>query len=93
MRCYIISLPQSVTILRNALRNALHKITRYSGQLCQELNLQSFCFAQGTGKMKYILLGTVLLMVALCEAHLCLFNPRQRGTMNGINAAGESTIR
>lgn len=40
--------------------------------------------------MKYILLGTVLLMVALCEAHLCLFNPRQRGTMNGINTAGSN---
>ena len=40
--------------------------------------------------VKHILLGTVLLLVTLCEAHICLFNPRQRGTMNGINAAGEA---
>ncbi|XP_065897850.1 uncharacterized protein [Dysidea avara] len=38
--------------------------------------------------MKYILFGIVVLTVALCEAHLCLLNPHQRGTMNGINTAG-----
>lgn len=39
--------------------------------------------------MKYIVFGTVVLMIALCEAHLCLFNPHQRGSMNGINTAGQ----
>ena len=41
--------------------------------------------------MKNLFLGVALFvfMVAVCEAHLCLFNPQQRGTMNGINAAGE----
>ena len=46
---------------------------------------------QGQAKMKNLFLGVALfvLMVAVCEAHLCLFNPQQRGTMNGINAAGK----
>ena len=42
--------------------------------------------------MNYIILGTMLLVVALCEAHLCLFNPLQRGTMNEVNSAGEVPI-
>ncbi|XP_065897849.1 uncharacterized protein [Dysidea avara] len=42
--------------------------------------------------MKNLFLGVALFvfMVAVCEAHLCLFNPQQRGTMNGINAAGSN---
>ena len=40
--------------------------------------------------MRNLFLGVALFvfMVAVCEAHMCLFNPQQRGTMNGINAAG-----
>jgi len=44
MRYYITSLPQSVTILRNALhKNALP-------QLCQELNLQSIALLKEQAK-------------------------------------------
>ena len=30
----------------------------------------------------------VALLVAVCEAHLCLFNPHQRGSMDMVNTAG-----